>query len=87
MRISDTELKKVIEAGQTTRPNDVEVDERIRREDAALIQRLTERVKSMADREELIADLKARIEAGAYQPTGDEIAEAMVRRSIADRVK
>ena len=34
-----------------------------------------------------IAELKAKIEAGEYNPTGDEIADAMIRRSIADRIR
>jgi anti-sigma28 factor (negative regulator of flagellin synthesis) len=38
-------------------------------------------------REQLIASLKERIESGTYQVTGEQIAEMMVRRSLADRMR
>ena len=38
-------------------------------------------------RDDVVAELRARIEAGEYNPTGSEIAEAMIRRAIADRVR
>jgi len=43
-------------------------------------------VLDMPDREAMISELKARIEAGTYNPTGDEIADAMMRRAVADRL-
>ena len=89
MRISDNEIKKItnghyavvqdiVELGQT-------IKTRIRETDH--IRQVTAEVIAMPDREDLISDLKARIEAGKYNPSGDEIADAMIRRSIADRVK
>jgi len=41
---------------------------------------------SMPDREDRIAELKAKIEAGTYRVSGEEIAESMIRRNIADKV-
>ncbi len=54
--------------------------------DADLIAEVTAKVKAAPDREEMIADLKARIEAGQYNPTGEEITDTMIRRAIADRI-
>ncbi len=89
MRISDNELKKVI----NTTPTDivdqiVEIGEHIgRAEDQALVEKLTAEVVAMPDREEMIAELRARIEAGTYNPSAEDIVDGMVRRSIADRVR
>jgi anti-sigma28 factor (negative regulator of flagellin synthesis) len=38
-------------------------------------------------REDLVSDLKKRIEKGNYKITGDEIAEMMLRRLAADRIR
>jgi anti-sigma28 factor (negative regulator of flagellin synthesis) len=38
-------------------------------------------------REEIVASLRARIEAGTYFVSGDQIAEMMLRRLLADRVR
>lgn len=38
-------------------------------------------------REQIIASLKERIEAGTYQVSGEQIAEMMVRRALADRLR
>ncbi len=89
MRISDNEIKKLLhrenplveEIGQIGEEND------LKEADKALIQRLTKEVLEMPDREEMIAELKARIESGEYNPSADEIADAMIRRSIADRIR
>lgn len=37
-------------------------------------------------REELVAELKARVDSGTYNVTADEIADLMVRRAYADRI-
>lgn len=89
MRISDNEVKKLL-AG--TNPALVEEivqigQESDREADEKLAQKVTQDVMAMGDREEMIADLKARIEAGTYNPTGDEIADTMIRRAIADRIR
>ena len=88
MRISDTEIKKIL-SGEYSVVEDIIRHERVselKRENADLIQQVTKEVLEMPDREEMIAELKARIEAGTYNPTGDEIADAMIRRSVADRL-
>ena len=38
-------------------------------------------------REDVVASLRARIESGGYQVSGEQIAEMMVRRFLADRVR
>ena len=91
MRISDNEVKKLLTEGHAIVGQIVEIgqgNEEARREaDEALVKQVTADVVAMSDREEMIADLKARIEAGTYNPTGDEIADTMIRRSIADRIR
>jgi len=87
MQISDTEVKKILEQGSLVRDIEHVGEQRKQAEDADTVARVTEEVKSMGDREDRIADLKSRIEAGTYNPTGAEIADAMIRRSIADSMK
>lgn len=87
MRISDNEVKKIL-GGQAIVEEIVQIGEDSDREaDQKLVSQVTQDVLQMGDREDLIADLKARIEAGTYNPTGDEIADTMIRRSIADRIR
>jgi negative regulator of flagellin synthesis FlgM len=38
-------------------------------------------------REELVASLKAQIDAGTYQVSGADIADQMVRRALADQIR
>lgn len=89
MRISDNEVKKILSGAHATLVEDiVNLGDELDREAAEqLAKHVTQDVLAMGDREEQIAELKARIEAGTYNPTGDEIADAMIRRSIADRVR
>ncbi|RYG25169.1 flagellar biosynthesis anti-sigma factor FlgM [bacterium] len=87
MQISDTEVKKILQHTSLVREIEGVGQERRRAEDAELVTRVVEDVKAMSDREDRVADLKARIEAGNYNPTGAEIADAMIRRSIADKVQ
>lgn len=87
MRISDNEVKKIL-GGQAIVEEIVLLGKESDREaDEKLAAQVTQNVLEMGDREDLIADLKARIEAGTYNPTGDEIADTMIRRSIADRIR
>lgn len=45
-------------------------------------------LKNVPDiREEMVNELKARIEAGEYKVTGEEIADMMIRRRAADRIR
>lgn len=91
MRISDTEVKKILQKQQDIVNQILEIEKGIDdpsfETDPAFVKEVTRRVMEMPDREEMIAELKARIAAGTYNPTGDEIAEAMIRRAIADRVR
>jgi len=90
MRISDTQVKKVLSEdwaaynheliGSISKPAGKDIDK-------DLIRKVTEDVIAMGDREEMIAELKAKIEAGEYNPTSEEIVDAMIRRSIADRLR
>lgn len=54
--------------------------------DQQMVKELVEKVIAMPDREDRIADLKARIEAGTYHVTADQIVDAMARRAIADKM-
>lgn len=88
MRISDVEIRKVIGfGGFAVVEGGEELDVSPRETDWPMIDEITARVLAMPDREELVADLKARIAAGEYNPTGEEIADTMVRRAIADRIR
>ncbi|MCH7904837.1 MAG: flagellar biosynthesis anti-sigma factor FlgM [Armatimonadetes bacterium] len=88
MRISREQLKKVAESASDVTPESALVDEAvIRLTDRDLIQEITHKVMDMPDREEMIAELKARIESGDYDVSGDDVADAMIRRAIADQVR
>ncbi len=86
MQISNNEIKKILEQGSLVQDIENVGHARRKAEDAAIVANVVESVKRMDDREDRIADLKARIEAGNYNPSGAEIADAMIRRTIADRV-
>ena len=88
MRISDKEIQKLSSGHYAVVSDIVEFGKHIqsRDQDADTIKQVTAEVMAMTDREEIIADLKTRIAAGNYNPTGDEIADAMIRRSVADRI-
>jgi len=88
MRISDNEVKKILSGEHSLVQEIVQIGQESDREaDEKLAKEVTDNVMAMGDREEMIADLKARIEAGTYNPSGDDIADTMIRRSIADRVR
>lgn len=89
MRISDNEIKKVLSKAPADIVDQiVEIGEhRGRTEDQEMVEKLTSEVMGMSDREDMIANLRARIEAGTYNPTADEIVDGMIRRSIADRIR
>lgn len=91
MRISDTEVKKILNGGQAIvteiEDMDLELEASPKPTDGPLIKQVTQGVINMPDREDRIAEVKAMIEAGTYNPTGDEIADAMIRRAIADSVR
>lgn len=86
MQISDNQVKKILEMGTLAQQIDRVGEARKRAEDTELVAQVVADVNAMADREDRIADLKARYEAGTYNPSGAEIADAMIRRAIADRI-
>lgn len=88
MKISTEQLKKVASLGGSVTPDSALVDAAvIKLTDKALIQKITEQVADMPDRDAMVAELKSRIDAGTYNVSGDEIADAMIRRAIADNIK
>ncbi len=88
MKISADQLKKVAESGGSITPDSAQIDAAvIKLTDKDLILEVTHKVVDMPDRDAMVAELKAKIEAGEYNPTSEEIADAMVRRAIADSVK
>jgi negative regulator of flagellin synthesis FlgM len=86
MQISDVEVKKIIHSKQLVADIVQIGQERAKAEDAKIVAEVTQAVIAMPDREDRIAELKAKIEAGTYNVTGDQIAEAMIRRNIADKI-
>lgn len=86
MQISDNEVKKILGQGGLVQAIDEVGEKRQRAEDQELVQSVISDVVNMGDREDRIAELKARIESGSYNPTGAEIADAMIRRAIADSI-
>jgi anti-sigma28 factor (negative regulator of flagellin synthesis) len=97
MRISDAEVKKALSGISATNPDlevenlkqvlGVESEAEAAERDAHLLKQVTQKVLDMPDREEMIADLKARIEAGTYNPSAEDIVDTMVRRAIADKTR
>lgn len=87
MRISDTEVKKLLALGEEAIDITREEGAPDPKADTELVARLTDEIVAMPDREDRIAELKAAIASGTYNPTGDEIADAMIRRNIADRIR
>lgn len=88
MRISDEQIKRILEGTPLVSQIEEAGHEADRLDaDRPLVRRVTKEVINMPDREDMIAELKAKIEAGEYNPTGEEIADAMIRRNIADRIR
>lgn len=88
MQISDRELQKVMQLGSIRLTEPVEEEIVSPREtDGPLIKALVQEVMEMPDREDRIEELRAKIQAGTYNPAGDEIADAMWRRAQVDRIR
>ena len=88
MKVSNEQIASVLAHNGAITPDTAVVDAAaIRITDRELIESIVEKVKNTPDREERIAELKAQIEAGTYNPSSDDIADAMVRRAIADRIR
>lgn len=86
MRISDEQVKKVLSQHEV-HEMDLELEPSPKPTDGPLIKQVVQDVINMPDREDRIAEVKAMIEAGTYNPSGDDIADAMIRRAIADRIR
>ena len=85
VKISTDQVKKALLANQAASPDMKVVDDAVvRLLDGKLIDAVVEKVREMPDREEVVASLKARVEAGTYRPDAMDIADAMIRRAIAD---
>ena len=88
MKISTEQLEAVIASKGNVMPAAEVVDTAvIRLVDQDLIKQTVENINNMPDREDFIASLKARIESGEYNPSSDDIADAMVRRTLADKIR
>jgi negative regulator of flagellin synthesis FlgM len=97
MRISDAEVKKALSGYSATNTElemenlkqvlGVESEAEAAERDAHLLKQVTKKVLDMPDREEMVASLKARIEAGEYNPSAEDIVDTMIRRAIADRMR
>lgn len=89
MQISNEEVKKIMSRGVIRDIEDLAegIDDPEYPIEPEMVEAVTKLVVELPDREDRVAELKARIDAGQYNPTGDEIADAMIRRNIADRVR
>lgn len=91
MQISDKEVQKLLRSKDDIL-REIEalaegIDDPVYEIDPSMVADLAKQVIAMPDREDRIAELKAEIEAGTYRPSAEQIVEAMVRRTIADRAK
>lgn len=87
MQISDTEVKKILTRPTLAEEIDEMAEAQARAQDAEMVDGFVASIVAMPDREDRIAELRARIEAGTYRPTGAEIVDSMIRRSIADHYR
>jgi Fe-S-cluster formation regulator IscX/YfhJ len=89
MQISDNEVKRLLRSRDDL-VQEIEsiaegIDDPEFEIDPQMVRELTRKVLELPDREDRIAELKAEIEKGTYRPTSEQIVEAMIRRTIADR--
>jgi anti-sigma28 factor (negative regulator of flagellin synthesis) len=91
MRISDNEVKKILDKGpaivEEISDLELELEAQRKADDRELARQVTQEVLAMPDREDMINELKAKIEAGTYNPSAEDIVDGMIRRAIADRVR
>ena len=88
MKVSNEQIASVLAHQGALTPESAVVDAAvIRVADKDLVESVVEKVKATPDREDRIAELKAKLDAGQYNPSGDDIADAMIRRAIADRIR
>lgn len=91
MRISNEELLRIVDlksASDVSEASSLGERNVITALESLDMNRITEALSQVPDvREQIVASLKERIESGTYQVTGEQIAEMMVRRSLADRLR
>lgn len=91
MRITTKEAKQALQA--TTQVQELATETLYERplqlsDDAKIIAEVREKIDALPDvREDLVAELKDKIEKGEYNPAGEEIADAIIRREAADRIR
>jgi negative regulator of flagellin synthesis FlgM len=98
MRISNEELRRIAEQSYTGAavqerpihsgdvvPGGESVVSALESPDMKMISEALAQVPDTRD--QIVASLKERIESGSYQISGEQIAEMMVRRALADRVR
>ncbi len=80
MRISDTEVKRIISAPGHSIVDAISKgrEEYGRRQDQAMVDAQTQEILKMPDREEVVEELRKQIASGQYNPTGEDIVEAML---------
>lgn len=92
MQVSDAEIKRVLGARHAEIVGEIEslmegIDDPNFEIDQAMVDEITAKVQAMPDREDRIAELKARIDSGTYEVTSEQIVDAMIRRAIADSIR
>lgn len=90
MQISDAQIQRLLEESKLIEQiegKERSPSEHLRASDGALIARTVRKINELPDREDRIAELKARIEAGEYNISGSDIVDAMARRALADRIQ
>jgi hypothetical protein len=93
MQISDAQVKMVKEQlakralVAEIQEMDLPLETYPRPEDADMVNEIVDKIALMPDRQDRIDELKAKIASGTYNPSGDEIADSMIRRAIADQIR
>ena len=98
MRISNEELRRIAEqsyAGAAVQERQIHSEDVVPRGESVVsalespdMKMISEALAQVPDtRDQIVASLKERIESGTYQVSGEQIAEMMVRRALADRMR
>ncbi|GIV02259.1 MAG: flagellar biosynthesis anti-sigma factor FlgM [Armatimonadetes bacterium] len=87
MKVSQEQIKAILKerkAGGFSK--NVATGGALTERDVQLLGELRERIKQMPEiREELVLQVKEQIARGEYNPSAEEIADAMIRRTLADK--
>lgn len=95
MKISGTEYEKVmrlvqdhLDTADSPTPSADATESAVDPEEAKLIEEMVRRVEELPDvREDVVEDIRARIADGTYKINSAAVAELMLRRCRADRLK